>query len=217
MQEACKRETLTDLDQRQRNLRGEGGRLKGELIEAAMRILDAQPDAQLSLRMVAKEARIAAPSIYRQFPDAQTMMTEIIRSCWSIMSEEMARAAHDANPETAFDELKAKMRGYVRYAMGRPSRYKLLFVSPPIDPEENDLPGLLRPAFRSVRATVTKMATAGVKLPVGDDFSTALLILSVTHGRIALALLSPQREGNNADSVEHFIFETMDQLFMLGR
>jgi AcrR family transcriptional regulator len=45
------------LAKRQRNQRGAGARLKDELIDAAMRILDRNPDAQLSLRMVAKEAR----------------------------------------------------------------------------------------------------------------------------------------------------------------
>jgi len=38
---------------RQRNQRGEGARLKDELVEAAMRILDKSPGGQLSLRMVA--------------------------------------------------------------------------------------------------------------------------------------------------------------------
>lgn len=181
-----------------------------------MRILDAQPNVQLSLRMVAKEARIAAPSVYRQFADAQALTMEIIHACWSVMGEEMAKAAREANPATPFAELKAKMSGYVHYAMGRPSRYKLLFVSPPSDPEENELPGLLQPAFRSVRATLGKMMVDGSTPPAANDFDTALLILSVTHGRIALALLSPQREGNCAASVERFVFDTLDQLFRLG-
>ena len=42
---------VTPVPQRRRNVRGEGGRLKGEVIQAAMRILDRAPAAALSLRM----------------------------------------------------------------------------------------------------------------------------------------------------------------------
>jgi len=48
---------------RRRNSRGEGSLLKGEVIRAAMRLLDRASNAELSLRMVAREAGIAAPSI----------------------------------------------------------------------------------------------------------------------------------------------------------
>lgn len=199
------------IEKRQRNQRGEGARLKDELIEAAMRILDRSPAAQLSLRMVAKEAGVAAPSVYRHFPDAKAMMAEIVRECWSQMGDRLVGVAKDSDQDAPFDELKAKMSAFVRYAMERPSRYQLLFA-PSFDPE-HDIEGPLRPAYRPVLESIEAIAASGGRLPAGDAVSTALLTISLAHGRIALAHLAPRRPGNFAPEVEAFVLDTLNLLF----
>ena len=199
------------LEKRKRNQRGEGARLRDELIEAAMRILDRSPHALLTLRTVAKEAGVAAPSVYRHFPDAKAMMAEIVRECWSQMGNRLVSASLDAGQGSPFEALKAKMSAFVRYAMERPSRYQLLFA-PSYNPE-HDLDGPLRPAYRPVLESIKAIAAEGGKLPVGDTISAALLVISLTHGRIALAHLAPRRPGNRAPEVEHFVLETLAFLF----
>ena len=198
-------------EKRQRNQRGDGALLKDELIAAAMRILDRAPGVQLSLRMVAKEAGVAAPSVYRQFPDGHAMMAEIVRQCWSQLGERLVEAAANAGEDAPYDVLKAKMRAFVRYAMERPSRYQLLFALSS-DPE-HDLDGPVRPAFRPLRESIKAIAASGGKVPTGDPFSAALLIISLAHGRIGLAHLAPNRPGNHAAGVEDFVLESLDILF----
>jgi len=199
------------IEKRQRNQRGEGARLKDELLDAAMRILDKSPNAQLSLRMVAKEAGVTATSVYRHFADVNAMMAEIVRTCWSQMGEHLVQAAANAASDKPSEILKAQMSAYVRYAMERPSRYQLLFALS-IEPE-NDLDGPLRPAFRPVRKTIEAIAAAGGKLPARDAFTSALMLISLAHGRIALAHLAPRRPGNFAPEIEVFVLETIDLLF----
>ena len=199
------------LEKRQRNQRGEGARLKDELIDAAMRILDRSPDVQLSLRMVAKEAGVAAPSVYRHFSDVRAMMAEIVRVCWFQMGDRLVGASADTAASRPLDALKAQMRAYVRYAMERPSRYQLLF-SRSYDPE-HDIASPLRPAFRPVREMIEQVAAAGGKLPTGDAVSSALMMISLAHGRIALAHLAPLRPGNFAPDIEEFVLEALDSLF----
>ena len=201
----------TPIEKRQRNQRGEGARLKDELIEAAMRILDRSPDAQLSLRMVAKEAGVAAPSVYRHFTDVRAMMAEIARTCWAQMGEHVVRAARDCAEDKPLDALKAKMSAYVQYAMERPSRYQLLFARS-YDPEHN-IDGPLRPAFRPVRKKIEAIAASGGKVPGQDPFAAALLIISLAHGRIALAHLAPLRPGNFAPDVEAFVQDALERMF----
>lgn len=196
---------------RQRNQRGEGARLKQELVEAAMRILDRQPGAQLSLRMVAKEAGVAAPSVYRHFPDARAMMTEIVSVCWAQMGSRIAEAAADVGTDDPLSSLKAQMSAYVQYAMERPSRYQLLFTLS--SGVEHDLEGPLRPAYRPVRASIEAASARGIALPTADAASTTVLALSMVHGRIAIAHLSPQRDGNNAAGVQDFALEALTILF----
>lgn len=199
---------------RQRNPRGGGAQLKVEIIEAAMRLLDQQPAARLSLRTVAKEAGITPPSIYAHFSDASVLTTEIVRECWSQMALAMQQAMESKHSVEGFDGLSVKMAAFVRYAMERPSRYQLLFALHPIDTKETQvLPGLLQPAFRNVVKSLEQIVADGGKLPTKDPRSSALLTLSLAHGRIALAHLSPQLSGNSAQNVEAFVLETLQQIF----
>ena len=207
---------LTSEPKRKRNARGEGNRLKAELIEAAMRLLDRAPDTSLSLRRVARAAGIAAPSVYRQFADARSMMTEIVRECWLRMADAMEEAARESEAASALGDLKARMRGFVLHAMARPSRYQLLFAMRPIDPSTGlGMPGPLAPAYWSVERSLQAIVKAGGRLPAPDVFTSALLVLSIAHGRIALGHLAPNRPGNSAQSVAAFVSNTLDMLFVL--
>jgi AcrR family transcriptional regulator len=200
---------------RQRNQRGEGTRLKEELVQAAMRILDSAPGTQLSLRLVAREAGVAAPSVYPHFADARTMMTEIVRECWRQVGDEMASASADSPASDALGRLKDQFSAFVDYAMGRPSRYQLLFALNPINPEEeNTMQGHLRPAYRQVHQLVEQFSAEGGRLPGEDVASSTLLLISLAHGRIALAHLAPNRPGNGASGVKAFVLDAIDRLFL---
>ena len=202
------------VEKRKRNQRGEGAQLKVEIIEAAMRLLDREPGAQLSLRTVAREVGVAPPSIYAHFADARAMTTEIVRECWLQVAQEMDRALGADQTKNGFEQLQAKMGGFVRYAMERPSRYQLLFALYPIDTDETrELPALVRPAFRSVTQSLEQIIQEGGSLPVKDLRSATLLILSLAHGRIALAHLAPLRQGNSAIGVETFVLDTLQSIF----
>lgn len=199
---------------RRRNQRGEGGLLKGEVTQAAMRILDRAPATELSLRMVAKEAGVAAPSIYAHFKDAKTFMVEIVRDCWRQLGSEMSEAASQCQDEDAFKILKAQLSAYVRYAMDRPSRYQLLFALPPLEVEVlRDLPGMVQPAYRNVMESLERYVAAGKPPPTDDLADMTILILSLTHGRIALAHTAPHRRGNSPAGVESFVLGALDRLF----
>lgn len=206
------RRTTSQSGPRPRNNRGEGGRLKGEVIEAALRLLDRSPSAELSLRMVAKEAGVAAPSIYSHFPDAKAVMTEIVRQCWVQMGDEMSRAAAECLSDEVREIIKAQMAAYVRYAMERPSRYQLLFAMQPIEEHEPNL-GLLLPAYRSLFLSIERWTNEGGALPANGVLSSTLLTLSIAHGRIAFARLAPLRVGNSAPEVATFVAEALDRLF----
>ncbi|HEX7856855.1 MAG TPA: TetR/AcrR family transcriptional regulator [Sphingobium sp.] len=199
---------------RQRNQRGEGSRLREELIQAAMRVLDSAPGSQLSLRLVAREAGVAAPSVYPHFADVRTMMTEIVRECWQQVGEEMGDAAATLPPADAMTRLKRQFSAFVDYAMGRPSRYQLLFALNPIGAkEEDEMQGHLRPAYRQVLQSIEAFIDEGGRLPSEDGASSTLLLISLAHGRIALAHLAPGRPGNSATSVKAFVLNAIDRLF----
>ena len=161
--------------------------------------------------MVAKEAGVAAPSVYAHFTDVRHLMSEIVRECWRQLADEMGDGlvAEGAGHEALTRQLCA----YVRYAMERPSRYQMLFAMQPMDvAEPHDIPGIVQPAFRKVRDALRAIRDAGGAIPGESSFSAALLVLSLVHGRIALAHLAPWREGNSASGVKRFVVETIVRL-----
>lgn len=202
------------VQKRKKSQRGEGGRLKLEIIQAAMRILDRSPASDLSLRMAAGEAGVSPTSAYKHFANASTLMTEVVRECWRQLGEEMVEGARQAEAHGAFAVLAVQMNAFVRYAMERPSRYQLLFAMEPMDfSAAIDLPGPIQPAYRSVYASIERVLAAGGTLPMQDVHYSTLLILSIAHGRIALAHTAPQRPTNCTASVQSFVMEAMERLF----
>lgn len=200
---------------RQRNQRGDGARLKGELVEAAMRILDRNPSSPLSLRMVAKEAGVTAPAVYMQFPDAEAMLREIVHECWRQMAHHMRQSLATNGQRTLFETLLASAQAYVRYAMERPSRYQLLFDM--LGVSAMDPVGPVQPVFRVIAEPVEQMARNNEPVPLNDPILAALLVLSIAHGRIALAHTAPIRFGNLPANVEEFVRMSVEHLFQAGR
>ncbi|RYD83820.1 MAG: TetR/AcrR family transcriptional regulator [Verrucomicrobiaceae bacterium] len=196
---------------RQRNQRGEGTRLKSEFVEAAMRILDRNPTSPLSLRMVAKEAGVTAPAVYMQFPDAAAMLKEVVHECWRQMANDMRHALKVSGECSPLETLLTSAQAYVRYAMERPSRYHLLFDMPGVS--AMDPVGPVRPVFRVIAEPIEQMAINNEPVPLSDPILAALLVLSIAHGRIALAHTAPVRPENSTDFVENFVRISVEQIF----
>jgi AcrR family transcriptional regulator len=66
------------VEPRQRNARGQGGRLRSEIVEASRRLTDHGGDA-LTLRAIAREAGIAGPSIYDHFANVDEIRDDVVR------------------------------------------------------------------------------------------------------------------------------------------
>ncbi len=178
-----------------------------------MRILDRSPASDLSLRTIAREAGIAAPSVYAHFANAETMKAEIVQECWRQLGEQMSLGAGRSDGSGAFASLTAQMAAYVRYAMERPSRYQLLFALQMDIVALRDLPGPARPAYRPVLESIERLAAEGAPMPMADAQASTILALSIAHGRIALAHLAPHRPGNAPAAVEVFVLEALAGIF----
>src|SRR5438270_1431401 len=69
---------------RRRARRGEGHRLRGEIIAAASGLLaDLGDPNQLSMRAVAAASRVTTPSIYRNFADKQALLAAVLETRWA--------------------------------------------------------------------------------------------------------------------------------------
>src|SRR5205807_3982678 len=72
----------TGTGRRRPNARGQGERLRADIVAAAVGMLDELADDEaLSLRAVARAVHIAATSVYLHFPDRDALVLAAMRQC----------------------------------------------------------------------------------------------------------------------------------------
>src|SRR4051794_27860964 len=111
---------------RQRNRRGEGERLRVEILDAARRLLADHPVEALSQRAVAREVGISPPALYLHFADRRALVWAVLEQLFAELArytETAAAAAKDGSP------LRAWCLAYCRYGLENPGHYRLLFES----------------------------------------------------------------------------------------
>ncbi|MFF7889778.1 TetR/AcrR family transcriptional regulator [Streptomyces sp. NPDC020794] len=112
------------------NVRGEGERLRQEILDAATRILEetGREDA-LSLRGVAREVGISAPSVYLHFKDKTELVATVLDAAYRALAAAMGEAGEAAAAAGAapWERIGATTAAYRRFAIDKPRRYRLMF------------------------------------------------------------------------------------------
>ncbi|MEU8632153.1 TetR/AcrR family transcriptional regulator [Amycolatopsis sp. NPDC048633] len=111
---------------RPRNPRGEGGRLREQILAAASELLDAGGgERAVTLRAVARRIGIAPPSIYAHFPDQPAILLAVARCGFADLAARLRSTA--AAVEEPRQRLHAVCRTYLEYARHHPQRYRVMF------------------------------------------------------------------------------------------
>ncbi len=112
---------------RARNPRGEGARLRDDIVAAAVELLDETGDeSAVTLRAVARRVGIAAPSIYRHFPDQPNIMLAVVRQAFAELEEQLRAAVADAGDDPR-RRLLVIGNAYLEFAQQHPGRYRTMF------------------------------------------------------------------------------------------
>ena len=119
---------------RERNRRGQGGRLRTDIVTAAAELLDeAGTEQAVTLRAVARRVGIAAPSIYAHFPDRQAILLAVVQGAFAELAETLrattvpGAAADSTREDGAVARLRAACTAYLDFAVTRPQRYRVMF------------------------------------------------------------------------------------------
>jgi AcrR family transcriptional regulator len=172
---------------RQRNPRGQGERLREDIIEAASNLLEDLAAPPLSLRAVAREVGVAATSVYLHFDDVDELVRAVADRHFSELARITAQVSdHLADPCA---RVQARALAYCEFGLAHPGQYQVMFSSPlPVvraqDGVQDQVP---------VRLAVAKLADAAADclgLPQGDDQAvlTATLIWQQLHGTVSLRI-----------------------------
>jgi AcrR family transcriptional regulator len=113
---------------RQRNRRGQGARLTEDIVTGALALIDRAGSAEaVTLRAVAREVGIAAPSIYPHFADREAIMAAVVARVFDELAGAIKAGAAAAGPDPV-DQLVAGCTGYVDFGLSQPARYGVLFA-----------------------------------------------------------------------------------------
>jgi AcrR family transcriptional regulator len=176
---------------RSTNRRGEGGRLRADLLDAATAIV-AEGGAGLSLRAVAARAGVATTSVYLHFADLQAIRSALGERGF-IEFGEACRAAGDRAPDP-LARVIATSQAHVRWAMENPGLYRMMF-SPELGFLATDAVGPSRTIFDSLVASVARVGRDD------DPQWTATLLWSALHGQAKLRVDRPRFPWPPADEM----------------
>jgi AcrR family transcriptional regulator len=196
---------------RQRNPRGQGERLRDDIIEAASRLLAAPAAPPLTLRGVAREAGVAATSVYLHFDDIESLVLAVADRRFGELIR-LQDEARDQNVDPC-QRVRAGCLAYCEFGLGHPGHYQVMFTSPlplPAHVTSEQFPG--RKAFQQLVDAVAECVGA----EAGDQRAsfTAQLIWQQLHGIVSLRISRP---GFPWPSLAETVTEAVDRLLAGAR
>ncbi|HEY2670980.1 MAG TPA: TetR/AcrR family transcriptional regulator [Rugosimonospora sp.] len=170
------------LGRRRRARRGEGERLREEIVAAASRMLAETGEvAELSLRAVAREVGVATTSIYLHFPSLDELVLAVKTRYFAEFGDAILAGAARTG-DTPLARVRASAHGYVRYGLENRGRYLVMFTS-------ESLPARLLPAATYIGVDVFERFRDEVAAVVGPDQDAHLLAIhlwTALHGIVTL-------------------------------
>lgn len=191
---------------RRPNRRGEGSKLRAEIVVAARELIEETGSAEaVTLRAVARRVGIAAQSVYGHFAGPE----QIVRAVIAQTFEEFLR--HLQAARAGIDDPRARLlaacQGYLTFGAEHPNLYALLFArnpapqdargeqAPDLRLHENGGEGVGRligaESFELLVHDVAAATAAGASQS-RDPFVTATAIWVALHGLVLLRADAPQ-------------------------
>jgi AcrR family transcriptional regulator len=116
-------------ERRRRARRGDGDRLRTEIVDAASRILAATGEVgELSLRAVAREVGVATTSIYLHFKNLDELILAVKVRYLDEFAVALDSSADSVGPDPVL-RVRARAHAYVRYGLEHRCRYQVMFSS----------------------------------------------------------------------------------------
>jgi AcrR family transcriptional regulator len=101
------------------------GNLREALVAGAIRVLEEEGIAALSLRRVAKESGVSQAAPYAHFADKKSLLTEVANRGFALFRDRMAQEAERAAARDGY--LVGLGKGYVFFALENPALFHLMF------------------------------------------------------------------------------------------
>jgi AcrR family transcriptional regulator len=163
--------------------------LRADVLAAVNRLLDEWGSHEkLTMRAVAKEVGVAAPSIYLHFADKTELVWAALADKYEQLAHQMRVADESVAAGDARGRLLAQVHAYCRFAVENPGHYRLMYE---VRQPELELERAGRHPARAVsgrlRAAVSRCFEAGFSLSLPPR-QAAHTLWSGLHGLVSLQL-----------------------------
>ncbi|MDT5085393.1 MAG: hypothetical protein QOJ61_2436 [Mycobacterium sp.] len=179
---------------RRPNRRGDGARLRDEIVRAATGLAEENSDLSgITLRAVARRAGITAPSIYAHFGNLEDVIDAVIASTFEDLVRSLEHHLHGHTEPIA--RLRALCHGYVSFGSGNPRLYRLLFgpdrpqPSPLTTKSIDSMPGAK--AFNMLVGSIHACIEAAQSSST-DPQRDAIALWAALHGYVGLLAGTPE-------------------------
>lgn len=170
---------------RERNPRGQGERLRVDLIDAAVDLIAETGSVDgVSLRAAAKRAGVSPMAVYNHFADKDALLVAAVEHCWDEFQAAIAATLDEPEPSA---RLRAAGDAYVRFALEHPGRYAVMFSGTRNLPERAVPIGMS--AFDTLVAMVADILDA--RHDGRDPAFVAVQVHTWIHGMVSLLGCAP--------------------------
>jgi AcrR family transcriptional regulator len=187
---------------RQRNPRGQGSRLTEDIVSGAIALIERTGSGEaVTLRAVAREVGIAAPSIYAHFPDREAILMAVVARIFGELTEAIESSLDRARADPV-DRLVAGCAAYVTFGLDHPALYGVLFSEPwPAAPEDCEpvplgsggqlVPELGAESFAVLVEAIADCVKGGASAST-DVMADATAVWVALHGTVSLRTARPR-------------------------
>ncbi|MCL7379820.1 TetR/AcrR family transcriptional regulator [Streptomyces sp. 35G-GA-8] len=174
---------MAETSQRARNPRGQGDRLRLEILEGAARLLsELGGEEGLTIRGVARAAGISPAAIYQHFADKSALVNGLIGYDYEQISRAMTKADESCPQDAVLERVRAQVRTYCQFVVDNPGHYRLLINHQPLTAPRS---GPMIDLVTRVATAFERCQLAGVRLRLPAR-RAAVLVFTAAHGRVAL-------------------------------
>lgn len=194
---------------RTRARRGEGDKLRDEILNAAERLLvqSGNEDA-VSVRAVADAVGCTAPAIYLHFADKDQLFMEVCEKRFAELDRYAEQAG--AQSDDPLESLRLRGKAYICFGLDHPEHYRVLMMTPKMRSSEELSP--MSPGmntFRHVVDAVQRCIDAKVFPAEPGSWPVALALWAGVHGLTSLLVTFPNFEWGERDRLIDFMLDVL--------
>ena len=163
------------------------GDLERALVETAVRLIQEEGVAALTLRGVGARLGVSRTALYRHFDDKQALLARVASEGFKRFHETLAAAAARADARHA-DPMPAMAAAYMKFARSHPSHYQTMFSGVLTDLKRYpELHQHGQAAFNVLLDAIRRGQTSG-RIRAGDPVEIAEITWAMSHGIATLGM-----------------------------